>query len=455
MSDVKRQLALGAMMFFPAGEHISSWRHPGSEAAALLDFDYYKRIVQTAERGRFDMFFYADELYVWDRFESGISHANSIRPEPFTLLSALAAVTTHIGLAATISTTYNDPYHIARKLASLDHLSGGRAAWNIVTSQTDEEARNFGKERHLQHELRYERAKEFVAVTQGLWDSWEEDACVFDKESGYFADKDKLHNLDFEGKHFKVKGPLNITRPPQGYPVLIQAGASEAGKEVAAATAEIVFAPGGTLAEGRALYADIKGRLAKYGRTADELKIFPALMPVIGITEEDAAEKLSVIENLTPDRLALDLLSHYIGTDVSSYPLDEPLPFLPEEEGFNQSKTGLLKIRSILEQENLTLLQLAKRVAVKRGIAGTPEQIADHIEEWFKSKAADGFNIAFTHLPGALDDFVNLVVPILQQRGLLRTEYEGTTLRAHLGLNTPASRYAKIGISPGAGSEQH
>jgi FMN-dependent oxidoreductase (nitrilotriacetate monooxygenase family) len=443
MSKGTRQLALGAMMFFPAGEHISSWRHPGSETAGLLDFDYYKRIVQTAERGRFDMFFYADELYVWDRFESGVSHANSIRPEPFTLLSALAAVTTHIGLAATISTTYNDPYHIARKLATLDHFSGGRAAWNIVTSQTDEEARNFGKERHLQHELRYERAKEFVEVTEGLWDSWEEDALIFDKESGYFADKDKLHNLDYEGKHFKVKGPLNITRPPQGYPVLIQAGASEAGKEVAAATAEIVFAPGGTLAEGQALYADIKGRLAKYGRSPDDIKILPGLMPIIGDSEEEAAQKLAVVENLTPDRLALDLLSHYIGTDVSGYPLDEPLPFLPEEEGFNQSKSKLQNIRDLIEKENLTLIQLAKRSATKRVFAGTPEQIADHIEKWFNGGAADGFNIAFTHLPGALDDFVEKVVPILQDRGLLRREYEGATLRDHLGFSKPENRYTK------------
>ncbi|OBZ14125.1 nitrilotriacetate monooxygenase [Bacillus sp. FJAT-27264] len=443
MSNSTRQLALGAMMFFPAGEHISSWRHPRSEAEGLLSFDYYKRIVQTAERGRFDMFFYADELYVWDRFESGISHSNSVRPEPFTLLSALAAVTSHIGLAATISTTYNDPYHIARKLATLDHFSSGRAAWNIVTSQTDEEARNFGKESHLQHELRYERAKEFVDVTQGLWDSWDEDALLFDKESGFFADKDKLHNLDHEGKHFKVKGPLNVTRPPQGYPVLIQAGASETGKEVAAATAEVVFAPGGTLAEGQALYADIKGRLAKYGRSPDDLKILPALMPILGDTEEEAAERLAEVENLTPDRLALDLLSHYIGVDVSGYPLDEPLPFLPEEEGFNQSKSRLQSIRELLINENLTLIQVAKRVTTKRVFAGTPEQVADYIEAWFNGGAADGFNIAFTHLPGALDDFVEKVVPILQQRGLLRREYEGTTLREHLGFSKPESRYAK------------
>ncbi|NQX59689.1 LLM class flavin-dependent oxidoreductase [Paenibacillus qinlingensis] len=452
MSKVKRQMALGAMMYFPAGEHISSWRHPKAEAEGLLDFNYYKRIVQTAERGKFDMFFYADELYVWDRFESGISHSNSIRPEPFSLLSALSVVTEHIGLAATISTTYNEPYHIARKLATLDYLSNGRAAWNIVTSQTDEEARNFGKEKHLQHALRYERASEFVDVTQGLWDSWEDDALLFDKASGYFADKDKLHNLDYKGKDFSVRGPLNVTRPPQGHPVLIQAGASEAGKELAAAKAEVVFAPGSTFApggllqDGQRLYEDIKGRMVKYNRHRDELKILPGVMPIIGRTESEAKEQLAIIEELTPQQLGLDLLSHYLGQDISSYPLDEPLPFLPEIDGFNQSKSGLERIREILKQETLTLRQLYQRITNKRGIAGTPEQIADHLEEWFIHGAADGFNIAFPHLPGSLDDFVDLVIPELQRRGLFRTEYTGRTLRDHLYLQRPANRFQSVRV---------
>jgi FMN-dependent oxidoreductase, nitrilotriacetate monooxygenase family len=432
-------------MFFPAGEHISSWRHPEADAAGLLDFEFYRNIVQTAERGKFDMFFYADELYVWDRFESGVIHANSIRPEPFTLLSALSVVTKHIGLAATISTTYNDPYHIARKLATLDYFSGGRAAWNIVTSQTDEEARNFGKEKHLQHELRYERAKEFVDVTRGLWDSWEDGALLFDKQNGIFADPSKLHRLDYKGKFFNVYGPLNITRPPQGHPVLIQAGASEAGKEVAAATAEIVFAPGGTLEEGQRLYRDLKGRLGKYGRSPEELKILPWLMPVIGRTEEEAAERVAVVEELTPERLGLDLLSHYLGQDVSGYPLDEPLPFLPEVEGFNQSHTGLLRIREWIEKEGLTLRQLYKRAANKRIFGGTPEQIADYMEAWLSNEAADGFNIAFTHLPGALHDFVELVIPELQRRGIFKTEYADGTLRDKLGFVRPENRFASAG----------
>lgn len=447
MGNDKRQMALGAMMYFPAGEHISSWRHPKSDAEGLMDFNFYKRIVQTAERGKFDMFFYADELYVWDRFESGISYSNSIRPEPFSLLAALSVVTEHIGLAATISTTYNEPYHIARKLATLDHFSNGRAAWNIVTSQTDEEARNFNKEKHLQHAIRYERAREFVEVTQGLWDSWEDDALLFDKESGYFADKDKLHNLNHKGKEFAVRGPLNVSRPPQGYPVLIQAGASEAGKELAAAKAEVVFAPGSTFApgglleEGQRLYADLKGRMAKYGRNPDEMKILPGFMPIIGRTESEAAEQLAIIEELIPPQLGLDLLSHYLGQDISSYPLDEPLPFLPEIDDFNQSKSGLGRIRELLEKETLTLRQLCQRINNKRGFAGTPVQIADHLEEWFVNGAADGFNIAFPHLPGSLDDFVNLVIPELQRRGLFRTEYTGRTLREHLGLARPANQY--------------
>ncbi|MFC3749578.1 LLM class flavin-dependent oxidoreductase [Paenibacillus sp. GCM10012306] len=449
MSNNKRQMALGAMMFFPAGEHISSWRHPESDAAALLDFNYYKHIVQTAERGKFDMFFYADELYVWDRFQSGISAANSIRPEPFTLLSALSAVTERIGLAATVSTTYNEPYHIARKLATLDYLSNGRSGWNIVTSTADEEARNFGKDKHLEHENRYGRAGEFVDVTQGLWDSWEDDAIVLDKASGIFADKDKLHNLNYKSDEFQVRGPLNVSRPPQGYPVLIQAGASEAGKELAAASAEVVFAPGtafgpfGTVEEGIELYEDIKSRLAKYGRSRDDLKILPGFMPVIGRTEEEAAERLAIVEDLTPEKLGLDLLSHYLGHDVSQYPLDEPLPFTPKLEGFNQSKSSLAKIIQLLERETLTIRQLYKRLN-SRGIAGTPTQIADQMEEWFVRGAADGFNVMFPHLPGGLDDFVNLVVPELQRRGIFREDYEGTTLRDHLGLRRPANRYSVI-----------
>ncbi len=398
------------------------------------------------------MFFYADELYVWDRFESGISHANSIRPEPFTLLSALAVATEHIGLAATISTTYNEPYHIARKLATLDYLSGGRAAWNIVTSQTDEEARNFGKEKHLQHARRYERAGEFVDVTQGLWDSWEDDALLFDKESGYFADKDKLHNLEHQGEEFKVRGPLNVSRPPQGYPVLIQAGASEAGKELAAAKAEVVFVPVSSFTEeglqaGKELYEDIKGRMEKYGRNRDELKILPGIMPIIGRTEEEAREQLATIEGLTPQQLGLDLLSHYLGQDISSYPLDEPLPFLPEIDEFNQSKSGLKLIRELIQKENPTLRQLYQRATNKRGLADTPEQIADLLERWFLEGAADGFNIAFSHLPGGLDDFVDLVIPALQRRGVFRTEYTGSTLRDHLNLQRPSNRFSPVAIS--------
>ncbi|MFE4709294.1 LLM class flavin-dependent oxidoreductase [Paenibacillus sp. NPDC056722] len=450
MSKPERQMTLGAMMFFPAGGQISSWRHPDANPQGLLDFNYYKNIVQTAERGKFDLFFYADELYVWDRFESGIRHANSIRPEPITLLSALAAATEHIGLAATISTTYNEPYHIARKLATLDYLSNGRAAWNVVTSQTDEEALNFGRDKHLDHTNRYERAEEFVDVTQGLWDSWEDDALLLDKESGYFADKDKLHNLQHKGNHFQVHGPLNVARPPQGYPVLVQAGASEAGKEMAAARAEVVFAlvssysAEGLLAS-QQFYEDLKGRMAKFGRSRDDLKILPGIMPIIGRTEEEARERLALTESLTPPQLGLDILSHHLGQDVSSYPLDEPLPFRPDIDQYNQSKTVLKGILDLIDK-GLTLRQLYERVTNKRSLAGTPEQIADIMEEWFKKGAADGFNVSFSHLPGGLDDFVNLVVPELQRRGVFRTEYTGRTLREHLGLKRPTNRYAKVRV---------
>ncbi|RXZ83133.1 LLM class flavin-dependent oxidoreductase [Paenibacillaceae bacterium] len=451
MSNAQRQMALGAMMFFPAGGNISSWRHPLADVQGLLDFNYYKKIVQTAERGKFDMFFYADELYVWDRFESGISHANSIRPEPFTLLAALAAATEHIGLAATVSSTYNEPYHVARKLATLDYLSNGRAAWNIVTSRTDEEARNFGLEKHLEHGTRYERAGEFIDVTQGLWDSWEDDALLLDKESGYFADKEKLHNLQHKGSHFQVHGPLNVSRPPQGHPVLIQAGASEAGKELAAAKAEIVFAPISSfspegLRAGQQFYEDIKGRMAKYGRSRDELKILPGIMPIIGRTEAEAKEQLALIESLTPQQLGLDLLSHYLGQDISSYPLDEPLPIRPDLDQFNQSKSLLKSILELMDDGELTLRQLYGRLTNRFGLAGTPEQIADFLEEWFLEGAADGFNVSFPYLPGGIEDFVELVVPELQRRGVFRTEYTGSTLRDHLSLQRPANRFTSVGV---------
>jgi alkanesulfonate monooxygenase len=401
--------------------------------------------VQTAERAKFDMMFLADGVAVRRGQEpEALSRSGQIvHFEPLTLLSALSAVTERIGLVATASTTYNEPFHIARKFASLDYLSGGRAGWNVVTSATEAEAKNFNRDKHMEHDLRYERAHEFLQVVTGLWDSWDDDAFLRDKESGVYFDIDKLHVLNHKGKHFSVRGPLNVARPPQGYPVLIQAGASQAGREFAAETAEVIFTAQQTLAEAQAFYADIKGKLAAYGRSPEHLKIMPGVFPVIGRTEEEAKEKYDQLQGLIHPKVGLALLSGLVGgVDLSDYPLDGPLPELPET---NANKSRLQLVSDLAGRENLTIRELYLAVAGARGhwtIWGTPEQIADQLEDWFVNDAADGFNIMPPYLPGGLDEFVESVLPVLRQRGLFRTEYEGRTLRENLGLPRPSNQFS-------------
>jgi FMN-dependent oxidoreductase (nitrilotriacetate monooxygenase family) len=439
-----RRMRLGAFFMIP-GHHVAAWRYPDAEISGILNFDFYKRLAQTAERGLFDMIFLADGLALWGCGEAQITHAVNTRPEPLTLLSALSAVTERIGLAATVSTTYNEPFHVARKFASLDHLSGGRAGWNVVTSGSEAEAFNFSKEAHLLHERRYERAREFIAVVEGLWDSWEDEALVIDKASGIFADKDKVHTLDHQGAWFTVRGPLNISRPPQGHPVIIQAGASESGKNLAAQSAEVVFTAWQTLGEAQAFYADVKGRLATFGRTPDELKIMPGVFPIIGRTEDEALEKQALLAELIPPPSGVALLSGLIGVDLSGYPLDGPLPALPSVEEINGQKSRHQLLKDLAGRDSLTIRQLYQRIAGARGhreITGTPETIADQMEEWFEQGAADGFNVMPPYFPGGLEDFVNLVIPELQRRGLFRTAYEGRTLRENLGLRRPLNTLA-------------
>ncbi len=438
----KRQFRLGGFVQ-ATGHHVSAWRHPDAQIDAGHNFEHYKQITQTAERGLFDTIFLADSPAVWGGSPETQSRNGKIAHfEPVTLFSALSAVTTHIGFVSTASTTYEEPYTLARKFASLDHLSAGRAAWNVVTTGNENAAANFGLEHHPEHSQRYERAEEFLEVVKGLWDSWEDDAFIADRESGVYFEVEKLHTLNHKGKYFSVKGPLNVARPPQGYPVIVQAGASEPGRELAARTAEVIFTANQTLADAQEFYSDVKGRLAKYGRSPDDLKIMPGAFPVIGRTDEEAQEKYEFLQSLIHPDVAWGILKQYYrGVDLSAYSLDDLAPELPSSTNNNKSR---LKLVMDLASRGLTLRELYRSLATARGhrtIIGSPESIADQLQEWFDNGAADGFNIMPPILPTGLDDFVNLVVPILQKRGLFRTAYEGKTLRENLGLRRPANQY--------------
>ncbi|MFJ7678475.1 LLM class flavin-dependent oxidoreductase [Peribacillus sp. NPDC097198] len=439
MTNNKREMKLGAFFMIP-GHHVAAWRHPEAEVRDIMNFDFIKKLAQTAERGKFDLLFLADHVSLNTQDEQVLGQTVNTRFEPFTLLSALAAVTKNIGLVGTVSTTYNEPYHVARKFASLDHLSNGRAGWNVVTSGSDSEARNFNLDAHPLHEKRYERAEEFVNVAQKLWDSWEDEALVMDKESAQFADGSKIHAVNHKGEWFSVAGPLNISRPVQGHPVVVQAGSSEAGKELAARTAEVIFTAWQTLEEAQAFYADVKGRMAKYGRAPEELKIMPGVFPVIGNTEEEANEKKQALVDLIPEGAGVSLLSKMVNVDLSGYPLDGPLPELPDLEEVNGTKSRFQLLKDVANREGYTIRQLYQHIAGARGhreIKGTPIQIADQLQEWFENGAADGFNVMPPYLPGGLDDFVNQVIPELQRRNIYKTEYSGSTLRENLGLQRP------------------
>ena len=423
------------------GHHIAAWRHPDVTAEGAENFEFFQEIAQIAERGKLDMLFLSDGL-TFDR----LSHpAEQVRYEPLTLLSALSVVTKQIGLAATASTTYNEPFHIARKFLSIDHLSEGRSGWNVVTSYYEEEAKNFNHDKHLDHSLRYDRAREFVDVVKGLWDSWDEDALVRDKESGVYFDPDKLHTLNHKGKYYSVKGPLNSSRSPQGSPVIIQAGSSDAGIKLAAETAEVVFTAQQTLEEAQVFYKKVKEKAVEFGRHPNEIKVLPGVTPIIGRTEEEAREKYEQLQDLIVPEIGLDFLSDYLGgLDLSKYSLDEPLPEVIPETNGNQSRRQL--IIDLAKRENLTIRQLYKRISGSRGhrlIFGTAKQIADQLEDWVNDRGADGFNLMFPYLPGSFTEFVDQVIPILQERGLFRKAYKEKTLRGHLGMSIPKSKYAK------------
>jgi alkanesulfonate monooxygenase len=435
-----RQLHLGAFMR-PISIHTGAWRYPGAFPDANFNFGHLKRFAQTLERGRFDAFFMADHLAVLNMPLEALKRSHTVTSfEPFTLLSALATVTEHIGLVATASTTFDEPYHIARRFASLDHISGGRAGWNVVTTSNPDAALNFGLEDHMEHDERYERAREFYDVVTGLWDSFADDAFVRDVVNGTYFEPSRMHVLNHKGKYLSVRGPLNIARPVQGWPVIVQAGASEAGKQLAAETAEVVFAAGSNLANAQRFYADVKGRMQKIGRDPDHLKILPGALVVVGGSVDEAREKRARLDSLVHYANAIASLSIALGHDASKFDPDGPLPDIPES---NASKSGRERVIDLAKRENLTVRQLAQRLGGYGGHAfvGTPSSIADQMQEWLVTRGSDGFNVMFPYLPEGLDDFVGHVVPELQRRGIFRHEYEGRTLRENLALPRPANRF--------------
>ena len=444
----RKQISLGLSMRY-LGYHAAAWRHPSADPDAASKLSHYKYIAQTAEKAKLDMVFLADGigLRTRDTPPGALRRSHqTFELEPLTLLSALSSVTSHIGLVSTASTTYNEPYHIARKFASLDHLSGGRAGWNIVTSWSEIEARNFNREKHMDYDLRYERAAEFVEVVKGLWDSWEEDAPLFDKASGVMFDQSKMHTLHHKGKHFQVEGPLTIKRTPQGRPVLVQAGAAQQGKEIAAQSADVVYSSHFDVPAAKEYYDDLKGRMTKYGRHPDELKIMPGLTLFIGRTREEAQAQFDQLNELVAPELGLSYLCQQFG-DLSGHDLDGPVPEPPDP----RIKSMSAKLLALARRDNLTIRQLYATITPGFGgrfLIGTPKDIVDDMQQWVEAGAADGFNLCPPVLPLGLDQFVELVLPEMRRRGMFRTEYAGPTLRENLGLLPPANRYASGALGP-------
>jgi alkanesulfonate monooxygenase len=434
------QLHLGAFMR-PVSIHTAAWRYPGGFPDANFNFQHLKRFAQTLERGKFDAFFMADHLALLNMPINALMRSATVTSfDPLTLLPALAVVTERLGLIATGSTTFDQPYHVARRFASLDHLSGGRAGWNIVTTSNPDAALNFGLDDHMEHDERYRRAREFFDVVTGLWDSWADDAFIRDVDSGIFFDPARLHTLNHKGEYLSVRGPLNVARPIQGWPVIVQAGASDAGRQLAAETAEMIFASAPTLADGQRFYADVKSRMDRLGRPREHLKVLPGALVVVGDTVDEARRKRAHLDSLVHYDSAIASLSIALGTDAARFDPDGPLPEIPET---NQSKSGRERAIALAQRENLTVRQLAQRLGGYGGLSmvGTPASIADTMQEWLETAGSDGFNVMFPYLPAGLDEFVDRVVPELQRRNIFRHDYTGKTLREHLGLPRPANQF--------------
>ncbi|MDB5488141.1 MAG: Monooxygenase [Reyranella sp.] len=420
------------------GYHQSGWLHPDAPTGGAIDFKHYLNMTRIAQRGFFDMAFLADYVAfpMIDIPKGTLGRRDKDSLEPLSLLAALSPMTENIGLVATTSTTFATPYHTARAFASIDHINGGRTGWNVVTSFQDEEARNFGSSTILEKTKRYHRAEEFVDVVAGLWNSFETDAFPYDKKSGQYFQPGKVRELNHVGEHFQVKGPLTVPATPQGRPIIVQAGASEEGRQLAARTADVVYTVQSILAEGQKFYADMKSRVAGFGRAPDDLKIMPGILPVVADTEEAAQRKFKHWQEMVDPLVGLEFLARVFG-DLSGYPLDGPVPELRTDRQINSRGQLML---GIARRNNYTIRQMLQSVAIGNGhntVIGTPEQIAATMELWFTQGAADGFNILPAISPVSISEFVDQVVPLLQKKGLLRTAYESTTLRGNLGLSAP------------------
>lgn len=433
----QEQLPLHFNLFiFGCGHHKAAWRHPGSSAERVGDIAYYEDLARTAERGLLDAVFFADGHAAGD-----VAGGPWWFLEPLTALSAMSRATSRIGLVSTVSSTFYTPFHAARLLASLDHISGGRIGWNVVTSMFDTEARNHGYAQMPEHAERYARAEEFVEAVLGLWDSWGDEALRYDR-GGLFADPELVRPIDHRGEYFRVDGPLNVPRPVQGNPVLFQAGSSEQGRELAARRAEAIYAVAYDLPSAQDYYSDVKARIRRAGRDPGSVAIMPGLVTYVGSTEEEARAKQDELDALLPTAESLQQLGLFTEQDCTDWDLDAPVPDIPPLEEFTGPKGRYATILRIIESERPTVRQLLGRLAAGGGhctMVGTPEQIADRITEWHEQGGADGFNLMPPSLPGGIEDFVDHVVPVLQKRGLFRSEYGARTLRGHLGLPRPPS----------------
>jgi FMN-dependent oxidoreductase (nitrilotriacetate monooxygenase family) len=436
MNQTRKQMRLG-LFIQAAGHHVAGWRYPGAQSGSE-NFPLIRQLTLAAERAKLDMVFFGDKMIT-----SPKDHPSMIvRFEPLTLLGALASITERIGLVATGSTTYGEPYTLARQFGTLDKISEGRVGWNVVTTSYDS-AVNFRMQNHPDHSTRYAMAEEFVDVVRGLWDSFEDDAYVRDAERGVYLDTGKMHRLDHKGEFFDIAGPLNMTRGPQGHPVLVQAGSSGPGMALAARIAEVVFTAQQDLAPAQAFYADLKAQAVAFGRSPEHCLIMPGIMPIIGATQAEAQAGLNRLQEWTDPEAAMKLVSERLGQDVSGLDLDQPLPDLALPDSIKSRAKLLLDLS---HRQGLTLRQIRDLTAAARGhklLVGTAQQVADELITWFEQEAADGFNLMPSHFPEGLDRFVDGVLPILRKRGLFREEYEGKTLRDHLGLPVPANRHAQ------------